>query len=355
MGSNEKLNFAIIGCGRVAAKHANVLTKLKEGKLVAVCDLKVERAEEYSEKFNVPYYLNWEEMLEKEPAIDVVNILTESGYHAKQAIDISRYGKHIVVEKPMALTLDDADNMIKACDENNCRLFVVKQNRYNLPVIKLKETVDKWRFGKLILGTVRVRWCRREQYYHNTWHGTWAMAGGVLADQASHHIDLLVWLLGDVESVYAKAITALADIETEDTGVVILKFANGALGTIEATTAARPVDTEGSVSIMGEKGLVEIGGFAVNEMKTWQFEDKQKGDGEALSKYRTNPPDVYGFGHYEYLKDVIKSIKENKRALVDGLEGRKSLELLHAIYESIETGKEVHLRFKPQKLRLGKK
>lgn len=355
MIAGNKINFAILGCGRIAVKHADALNLLEEANLIAVCDLNEEKARKYSEQYKVPFYLDYHEMMEKESSIDVVNILTENGNHAKVAVDISAYHKHLVVEKPMALTLEDADTIIETCDKNSCRLFVVKQNRLNPPVVKLREALDEGRFGRLILGGVRVRWCRRPEYYKNSWHGTWEMSGGVLTDQAIHHIDLLVWMLGDVESVYAKSMTALADIETEDTGVVILKFMNGALGTIEATTATRPSSIEGSLSILGESGMVEIGGFAVNEMKNWQFEIKQAGDEEVLSKYKTNPPDVYGFGHYEYLKDVIHCIRTNKKALVDGLEGRKSLELLHAIYESIETRKEVVMRFKSEKNRLGQK
>ena len=179
------------------------------------------------------------------------------------------------------------------------------------------------------------------------------MDGGVFANQASHHIDLLEWLMGDVETVFAKSATQLVDIEVEDTGVVLLKFRNGALGVIEATTATRPKDLEGSISILGEKGSVEISGFAVNEMKVWNFKETQENDAEVLTNYSQNPPDVYGFGHLAYLQDVVDCILHNKKALVDGLEGRKSLELIHAIYESIETGKEITLHFVPKKCRLG--
>src|ERR1700722_6272048 len=174
---------------------------------------------------------------------DVLVILTESGRHAEHAIALAPHGKHIIVEKPMALTLDDADEMIRACDRHGVRLFVVKQNRFNVPVTKLRQALERGRFGKLVLGTVRVRWCRRQDYYdQDAWRGTWALDGGVLSNQASHHIDLLEWMMGDVESVFAKARTALVDIETEDTGVVIIKFKNGALGIVEATTATRPKD-----------------------------------------------------------------------------------------------------------------
>jgi predicted dehydrogenase len=253
----------------------------------------------------------------------------------------------------MALTLDDADSMIRACDENGIRLFVVKQNRYNLPVQQLKKALDDNRFGKLVLGTVRVRWCRPQEYYdQDSWRGTWKYDGGVLTNQASHHIDLLEWCMGDVESVFAKSVTALVDIEAEDTAVVTLKFQNGALGIIEATTAVRPKDLEGSISIMGETGSVEIGGFAVNEIKHWNFKDTIQSDNN-INDFSVNPPNIYGFGHKAYYEHVVDCISNDKKALVDGLVGRKSLELINAIYESIETGKEVFLRFKPTKCKLG--
>ena len=179
------------------------------------------------------------------------------------------------------------------------------------------------------------------------------MDGGVFTNQASHHIDLLEWMMGDVETVFAKTETMLVNTETEDTGVALLKFSNGALGVIEATTATRPRDLEGSISILGEHGSVEIGGFAVNEMKVWNFVTPEEGDEEVLSKYKNNPPDVYGFGHLEYLKGVVDCIENGGKALVDGLEGRRSLELINAIYESSELGKEVRMRFKPKRCRLG--
>lgn len=353
----NQLKFALIGCGRIAPKHASALGegKITQAKLTAVCDIRPERAEALGKKYNVPYFSDMHTMVrEMGDEIDVVSILTPSGLHAQHAVEMAEYGKHLVVEKPMALTLSDADRMVAAADRAGVRLFVVKQNRYNQPVKKLREALEGGRFGKLVMGTVRVRWCRKQAYYdQDSWRGTWAYDGGVFANQASHHVDLLQWMMGDVESVFAKASTALVNIETEDTGVVILKFKNGALGVIEATTATRPKDLEGSISILGEKGSVEIAGFAVNEMKTWNFDEPTAEDKEIVSKYSVMPPDVYGFGHVEYLNKVVESIREGRAALVDGLEGRKSLELISAIYESIETGKEVPLRFVPQKCRLG--
>lgn len=350
----EKLKFALVGCGRISKKHIEAIKEIENAELVAVSDIKKERAKSCGEKNNIPYYYDYNEMLNNEN-IDVVNILTESGSHAKHTIDIvKKYKKHIVVEKPMALRLQDADEMIRVCDENNVRLFVVKQNRYNLPVQTLRKAVEEGRFGKLVLGTVRVRWARDQQYYDmDDWRGTWAMDGGVLTNQASHHIDLLEWMMGEPVEVSAKIATRLADVEVEDTGAVIIRFASGALGIVEATTATRPKDLEGSLSILGENGTVEIGGFAVNEIKTWVFKEEKLEDKEIFDKYKENPPNVYGFGHKAYLKNVIESIKNNKKALVDGLEGRKSLELINAIYESAETGKTVKLRFEPRECKLG--
>lgn len=350
----RKIKFALIGCGRIANKHSEVINSIEQAELVAVCDVIEEKAKKLGEKYNVPYYLNYAKMLESED-VDVVNILTQSGLHAEHTIDIAKkYKKHIVCEKPMALKLDDADNMIRTCDENNVRLFVVKQNRYNLPVQKLREAIDDNKFGKLVMGTVRVRWARHQHYYDmDEWRGTWKMDGGCLTNQASHHIDLLEWMLGQPIRVSAMTTTRLADIEVEDTGVVTIEFENGALGIIEATTAARPTNIEGSLSILGENGTVEIGGIAVNEMKLWKFVDGEKEEKEVLEKYKENPANVYGFGHKRYLEHVIDCIINNKSALVDGLEGRKSLELINAIYESAETGKIVNLRFKPQKCKLG--
>lgn len=349
------LNFALVGCGRIAKRHSELLGlgQIDNARLVAVCDVNQLKAQSIGEEFSVPHYSDLHQMMQREN-IDVVVVLTESGNHAKNVVELAPYGKHIVVEKPMALTLDDADAMIKACDEAGIKLFVVKQNRFNVPVMKLREAVDQGRFGKLVLGTVRVRWCRPQEYYDQAaWRGTWAMDGGVLTNQASHHVDLLEWMLGDVDSVFARSATSLAKIEAEDTAVVTLKFRNGALGVIEATTAVRPKDLEGSISVLGERGTVVIGGFAVNKMDTWNFVEPLPSDEAVMEKYSVNPPSVYGFGHQAYYEHVVDCIQSNRRHLVDGLEGRKSLELINAIYESIETGKEVHLRFRPQYCKLG--
>jgi predicted dehydrogenase len=351
-----ELKFALLGCGRIAKKHAEILAGgfVKGAGLSAVCDIKEERAKAFGEKYRVPWFTDMHRMMESVKDIDVVDVLTESGAHASNVLDLAQYGKHLVVEKPMALTVSDADRMIEACDRSGIKLFVVKQNRYNLAVQRLREALDQGRFGKIVLGSVRVRWCRTQEYYdQDPWRGTWSEDGGVFSNQASHHVDLLEWMLGDPISVFAKSRTALVDIETEDTGVAVLKFASGALGVVEATTAVRPKDLEGSLSLLGEHGTVVIGGFAVNQIMTWNFSTPLPGDEEVLTTGGQDPPNVYGFGHIPYLENVVDSIINGTPALVDGLEGRRSLELISAIYESIETGNEIALRFQPKRCRLG--
>ena len=351
------LNFALVGCGRIAKRHSELLgfNEINGAKLVSVCDNIIDKANKIAEQFKVSAYQDMDEMMKSE-SIDVVVVLTPSGLHAEHVINLSKHGKHIMVEKPMALTVKDTENMIYACDVNNIKLFIIKQNRFNVPVVKLREALDAGRFGKLTMGTVRVRWARHQAYYdQDSWRGTWAMDGGVLTNQASHHVDMLEWMMGDVESVFAKMTTALANVETEDTAIVTLKFKNGALGIIEATTATRPTNLEGSISILGEHGTVVVGGVAVNEMQTWVFEDEQEGDSSVLEEFSVNPPNVYGFGHQAYYEHVVDCIVNGSANLVDGLQGRKSIELISAIYESAETGKEVFLKFQPKHCRLGQK
>ena len=352
---NKILNVALVGCGRIAKRHSELLgqKKIHGARLAAVCDIDQLKAKKIGLNFDVPYYQDYHDMLSKED-IDLVVILSESGNHAKHVIDLAKYRKHIVVEKPMALTLGDADQMIKVCNDHGIKLFVVKQNRYNSPIVLLREALHNGKFGKLLLGTVRVRWCRTQDYYDQAeWRGTWAMDGGVLSNQASHHIDMLEWMMGEVDELFAYGASHLAKIEAEDTSVVSLRFKNGALGTIEATTATRPIDLEGSISIMGENGVVEIGGFAMNEIKVWNFKDSLENDG-VKNKYSCNPPDVYGFGHSAFYDHVVREINENNGVAIDGVEGRKSLEIIHAIYESIETNTPVKVGAKYTHSRLGR-
>jgi predicted dehydrogenase len=349
------IRFGLLGCGRIAKRHSDLLggNHIEGAGLVAVCDSARARADAIASKFGVPAHHDMDEFLGRKD-IDAVSVLTPSGLHPRHVIACAKAGKHVVVEKPMALRLQDADDMIRACDEAGVKLFIVKQNRFNVPVVKAREALEAGRFGKLILGTVRVRWCRDQAYYdQDSWRGTWAYDGGVLTNQASHHVDMLEWFFGDVVSVHARAITALARIETEDTAVATLKFKNGALGIIEATTAARPTDVEGSLSILGEKGMVEIAGFAVNQIRHWRFTDELPSDKDVVEKFSVNPPNVYGFGHQAYYQHVVDCLTNQSSALVDGIEGRRSLELITALYESIATGKEVPLHFTPTLSRLG--
>lgn len=348
--------FVLIGCGRIAQRHAELLASgtIAGARLVAVVDVDGGRARALGERHRVPWTTSIAEGLGT-PGCDAASILTPSGLHHEHAIIAAQAGKHVVVEKPMALRLEHADRMIRACDDAGVKLFVVKQNRFNVPVMHLRRALEAGRFGKLVLGTVRVRWCRDQSYYdQDAWRGTWALDGGVLANQASHHIDLLEWMMGEVESVHARASTALARIETEDTAVATLRFRNGALGIIEATTATRPKDLEGSISILGERGSVEIGGFAVNQLRTWQFAESLPGDDDIRANGSVNPPDVYGFGHRAYYEHVVDCLDHRRKALIDGLEGRLSLELISALYESIASGQEVPLRFSPRHCRLGR-
>ena len=355
----KNLNFAIIGCGRIANRHAEILggNLIDNVKLVAVCDIKKDRAINIASKFDIPYYLQIEEMMENH-SIDVAVVLTPSGLHAEHVIRLTKFSCDIVVEKPMALTVDESNEMIKMCKKNSNKLFVVKQNRFNKPIIKLREAIEKDYLGKLVLGTVRVRWARHQEYYdQDSWRGPWKLDGGVLGNQASHHIDMLRWMMGDVESVNAKIKTALVDIEAEDTAIATLKFKNGAFGVIEATTAARPKNIEGSISIMGEKGTVVVGGTAMNRLETWSFEEKEDENLLPLDSFSENPPDVYGFGHRAYYEHVISAINcnnDNDNYVINGSEGIKSVRLISAIYESAEQGKEIFLKDSKGSNKLGK-
>jgi UDP-N-acetyl-2-amino-2-deoxyglucuronate dehydrogenase len=350
------IRFAIIGCGRIAKRHADLLGRgqIAGASLSAVCDVVAERAQAFGERYSVPWFTSIDDMLAA-PGIDAVSVLTPSGMHADHAVAVARSGRHIVVEKPMALTLPDADRMIAEADEAGVRLFVVKQNRFNVPVVKAREALDAGRLGRLVLGTVRVRWCRDQSYYdHDAWRGTWAQDGGVIANQASHHVDMLAWFMGPVASVHARCSTALVDIQAEDTAVATVCFRNGALGVIEATGATRPKDLEGSLSVLGAGGAIEISGFAVNEIRHWRFVDPAPEDAEVLQKFSVNPPNVYGFGHQAYYEHVVDCLANGKPALVDGREGRDSLELLVALYESMASGREVSLPVQVDQCRLGR-
>lgn len=351
----KKIKFALVGCGNIAKKHVHVIQNyIEDAEIISFCDIIPERAQAFANQLEANAFSSIKQMMDAVgDKIDIVSILTPSGLHYQNVAELAEYGKPLVIEKPIALRLEESDDIIRVCDVNKVKVFVVHQNRYNLPIIKACEALEQGRLGKLVMGTVRLRWKRDQNYYDSAdWRGTWAYDGGVFTNQASHHIDMLTWFMGDVESVKAVGITRLVNIECEDTGAAILKFTNGAIGIIEVTTATRPKDLEGSISILGEKGSIVIGGFFMNELTTWEFEDSQPGDETIFQKFGKNP-EGWGYNLGEYLKDVIHSIKTDKAGLVDGLEGRKSLELISGIYESIETGREITLRFKPERCKLG--
>ncbi len=341
----EKFNFAVVGCGKIGERHCEVLKNHPEVELVAVCDSTKERADSFATKFSAKAYYDYVELLE-DNNIDIISICTPSGLHAKQAIAAAKAKKHIICEKPMALTIEDCDNMIQAAAENNVRLFVVKQNRYNEPILKLKEAIDKNKLGKLYLLSAHILWNRTNQYYKEAaWRGTSTLDGGSLMNQSSHFVDLLHWLGGNVKSIYAKMDTFMHDIETEDTGVVLIKFENGALGSIEYTTCVYDKNFEGSLTILGTKGTVKIGGQYMNEIEHWNVE----GMPTPRLREKTNP-NLYGYyqgsaaNHHKFYQNVLDVLKGRTNTMIAGSEGRKAVEIILAAKESAETGREVFLR-----------
>ena len=340
----EKSNFAVVGCGKIGERHCEVLKNHPEVELVAVCDSTKERADSFATKFSAKAYYDYVELLE-DNNIDIISICTPSGLHAKQAIAAAKAKKHIICEKPMALTIEDCDNMIQAAAENNVRLFVVKQNRYNEPILKLKEAIDKNKLGKLYLLSAHILWNRTNQYYKEAaWRGTSTLDGGSLMNQSSHFVDLLHWLGGNVKSIYAKMDTFMHDIETEDTGVVLMKFENGALGSIEYTTCVYDKNFEGSLTILGTKGTVKIGGQYMNEIEHWNVE----GMPTPRLREKTNP-NLYDYyqgsaaNHHKFYQNVLDVLKGRTNTMIAGSEGRKAVEIILAAKESAETGREAFL------------
>lgn len=337
-----KLNFAILGCGRISYKHIEALINNEpDAMLVAVCDVveskAVERKEQYESVMtnsNVKVYTDYLEMLENED-IDVVAIATESGYHAKHAIDCMNAGAHVLIEKPMALSVKDADKMIAVAKETNKKICVSHQNRFNPPIQKLRKAIQEGRFGRIMSGTARILWTRDNNYYKQApWRGTRELDGGTLMNQCIHNIDLLQWMMGsDVERVYAERSTFLRDIEMEDFGAMLIRFKNGSIGIVEGSAVVYPKNLEETLSIFGETGTVVIGGLAVNEIKTWQFADEKEYDKEEDS---TDIDNVYGKGHTPLYKDFINAINHDTEPLINGEEGKKAMEIILMAYESSE-------------------
>ncbi|HSA55864.1 MAG TPA: Gfo/Idh/MocA family oxidoreductase [Gemmatimonadaceae bacterium] len=340
------VRIALVGCGRISQNHFEAMRTVSGVELAAVCDVVEERARAAGEGERVPWYTSYAKMLEH-TACDAVAICTPSGLHPQHGILAARAGKHVICEKPMAITLHAADELVQACDEAEVQLFVVKQNRLNPPIQLLKRAIDKERFGRIYLANTTVRWTRPQEYYDQApWRGTWEFDGGAFMNQASHYVDLIQWLVGPVDSVMAKTATLARRIETEDTGVAVLKFRSGAIGVIEVTMLTWPRNLEGSITILGEKGTVKIGGTAVNRVEHWSFADYDDDD-KRVERVNTNPPNVYGFGHTGYYENVLAVLRSGARPDTDGRAGRKSLELILGIYESARTGHEVPLPLRP--------
>ncbi|MFN8579838.1 MAG: Gfo/Idh/MocA family oxidoreductase [Gemmatimonadaceae bacterium] len=339
---SASFRIALIGCGRISRNHFDALAKIDGLSLTGACDVVESRARAAGDEFTVPWFTSYEKMLDRVEC-DVVAVCTPSGLHPAHGILAARAGKHVVCEKPMAITLAAADDLVHACDDAGVQLFVVKQNRLNPPVQLLKRAIDKGRFGRIYLANTTVRWTRPQEYYDQApWRGTWEYDGGALMNQASHYVDLIQWLVGPVESVLAKTATLARRIETEDTGIAILKFRSGALGVIEVTMLTYPRNLEGSLTVLGEKGTVKIGGTAVNRVEHWSFSDYDDDD-KLVDTAGTNPPNVYGFGHEGYYRNVLSVLRGEARPETDGRAGRKSLELILGAYESAKTGAEVPL------------
>jgi UDP-N-acetyl-2-amino-2-deoxyglucuronate dehydrogenase len=346
MSDERVFRVALVGCGRISRNHFEALAAVDGLTLVAVADADGGRAREAGEAQGVPWFTSYEEMLARVPS-DVVTIATPSGLHPAHGILAARTGRHVVTEKPMAISLDGADELVRACDAAGVHLFVVKQNRLNPPIQLLKRAIDRGRFGRIYLANCTVRWARPQEYYDQApWRGTWEFDGGAFMNQASHYVDLIQWLVGPVESVIAKTATLARRIETEDTGVAVLKFRSGALGTIEVTMLTYPRNLEGSITILGETGTVKIGGTAVNRVEHWSFAEYDDDD-KLVEQSNTSPPNVYGLGHQGYYRNVLRVLRGEAAPDTDGRAGRKSLELILGIYESAKTGRDVPIPLRP--------
>jgi UDP-N-acetyl-2-amino-2-deoxyglucuronate dehydrogenase len=341
-GRIKMLHFAIVGCGHIAEKHAKAIAATRGARLAAVCDTNPDRLRPYRSR-GINGYRNLTDLLRNEE-IDVVNICAPSGYHAELAVEAAQAGKHIIVEKPMALTLEDADRIIEACDQNNVKLSVVHPNRFRPAVMELKKAVDTGRFGKLSHANATVRWNRNQAYYDkDAWRGTKSLDGGVLMNQAVHILDLLIWLMGDVEEVSGFYATRLRHIEAEDVAVGIVRFASGALGVVEAAVTVFPRNLEESIALFGDTGTVKIGGATVGRIEFWQFKDA--GEDEANEwNHRADHDPGEKTGHQWIVEDMVQAVKENRTPAVTGRDGRNVLELIIAIHKAAATNTVVQLK-----------
>lgn len=344
-----RYSIALIGCGRISFKHIEAYLGNKDRlDFVAACDTELDRAinkvAEYRKSVPdaiVTEYSDYREML-KNSKPDIVSIATESGKHKDIAVDCLNAGCHVICEKPMALSTDDAQVMIDVAKKNNKKLMVCFQNRFNEPVQKMRSAYEKGRFGKIMHGMVQIRWNRNEPYYKEApWRGTWEQDGGTLMNQCTHGIDLLQWMMGeDAVRVQAQTRRFLRPIDAEDFGCAIVEFASGALGIIEGSADIYPKNLNETLSVFGENGSAVIGGLAVNKMETWRFADAEAvGDTEdkILDPDAKDPPTVYGSGHTALFADLLDAIEQNREPLVSGEKGKKALEIILAIYKSQKT------------------
>lgn len=341
--TGRKLRFALIGCGRIAAKHMDALEEHGERcELVAVCDPNEKARSAAAQRTDATAYDRLDELLRKE-SLDAVVLATPSGLHAEQTILAAEAGCHVVTEKPMATRWHDGKRMVAACDQAGVYLFVVKQNRHNATIRHLKQAVDQERFGQLHMANLNVFWTRPQEYYDSDrWRGTWEFDGGALMNQASHYVDLLDWLIGPVASVQAMTGTLARKIEVEDTATVNVRWRQGTMGSMAVTMLTYPKNFEGSITLIGDTGTVRIGGVAVNEIQHWEFAEPAAEDEEILQA-NYEPPSVYGLGHPRYYENVIETLRGEAEPETDGREGLRSLELLIATYLSARDGKQINL------------
>ena len=339
---SRKIRMAILGCGRISKNHFGSIEKHKDNiELVSICDSNQSVLTEHKKKYAVKGYTELCDMLKNEK-LDLVAICTPSGNHADQTELCARHGVNVMTEKPMATRWSDGVRMVKSCDDAGVKLFVVKQNRSNATLKLLKQAMRENRFGKIHMVHLNVFWTRPQEYYDQaSWRGTWEFDGGAFMNQASHYVDLLDWLIGPIEKVQAMMSTT-RDIEVEDTGVLNVKWRNGALGSMSVTMLTYPQNLEGSITILGEKGTVRVGGVAVNEIQHWEFDEPKDYDQKIKdANYQTTS--VYGYGHPLYYKNVVEVFRGKSEPETDGREGLKSLEALVAAYLSARDGKTISL------------
>ena len=341
------MKYALIGCGRISPNHIEA-AKNNGLDFVAMCDVLPQAMAEKTEKFNLAHvrqYTDYKVMLAEEKP-ELVAIATESGEHAHIALDCIAAGCNVIIEKPIALSIQDANAIIAAAKEKGVLVCANHQNRFNKSVQYIRKAMEEGRFGKLFHGTAHIRWNRNQDYYTQApWRGTWAQDGGALMNQCIHNIDLLRWMMGsEIDEVFAYTDNLTHPfIEAEDLGMALVKFSNGSYGIIEGTTNIYPRNLEETLYIFGQTGTVKAGGKSVNVIEEWDFADGKDDPDFVKQTYHEDPPNVYGFGHTPLYADVIDAIKTGREPYVTGEDGKRALELVLAIYKSAKEGKPVKL------------